>query len=558
MADAATVLGQAAEVSGSWRGAVSPVFLGAILFGSRFGTFWWMRQLVALAALLLAVITARRPAGEPVASAATGTPPGRQELADDMNDDMNGREGREGREGCADSDVQPIPEWRRELIGVLRSVPHLPRRLVGGWQLRSRAGRVMCVLAAALLVAYALSGHAAAVPASEFTYAIGVDLVHLLCQAAWIGGLFYISAVFVPALGGLPAHTRARVLALGLPEFGAVAIVSAVLLAATGSLNTTIRLTSITQFLTTAYGKTLAIKIELFLIMVAISFYHAFVLRPGLVAALRERSEGANGARGAATTATSGEQGATVAEASVAKEGARQAERRLAGVAPSVAPPQARTPSAAPPPARTPEDADKGDGGPQREPGAVGGDAGTRSDSAQSVKSGEAVLPGPVRALEERLSDWLRREALLGGALLLCVALLGIFAGSLFSPLGQATGAATAGTAGAVVQTHHVSGYAVTLKVTPDTFGRNDFTITVKNAQAQPVNGATVTLELTNADMDMGVQNARLQPLGPSAPGSYSEQADLTMAGHWQVAVKVLPPRVQQPLVTVFTFSASY
>ncbi len=224
VADVAMVLGQAAEVSGSWTGAVSPVFLGAILFGSRFGTFWLMRQLVALAALLLAVITPRRPEGEPVASAATDTPPRRQELADDMNDDMNGREGREGR---ADSGVQPIPDWRRELIGVLRSVPHLPRRVVGGWQLRSRAGRVMCVLAAALLVAYALSGHAAAVPASEFAYAIGVDLFHLLCQAAWIGGLFYISAVLVPALGGLPAHTRARVLALGLPEFGAVAIVSA-------------------------------------------------------------------------------------------------------------------------------------------------------------------------------------------------------------------------------------------------------------------------------------------------------------------------------------------
>src|SRR5260370_177780 len=165
--------------------------------------------------------------------------------------------------------------------------------------------------------------------------------------------------------------------------------------------------------------------------MVAISFYHAFVLRPRLVAALRDSSEGANGARGAATTATSGEQGATVAEASVAKEGAGQAERQLAGVAPSVAPPQTPTPSAAPPPARTPEDSDKGDGGPQREPGALGGDAGTRSDSAQSVKSGEAVLPGPGRALEERLSDWLRRAAPLGLALPLAVALLGILPGSL-------------------------------------------------------------------------------------------------------------------------------
>src|SRR5260221_12150345 len=124
-----------------------------------------------------------------------------------MNDDMGGREGREGR---ADSGVQPIPDWRRELIGVLRSVPHLPRRVVGGWQLRSRAVRVMCVLAAALLVAYALSGHASAVPASEFAYAIGVDLFHLLCQAARIGWLFYICAGIGSAHGGLPGRKRTR------------------------------------------------------------------------------------------------------------------------------------------------------------------------------------------------------------------------------------------------------------------------------------------------------------------------------------------------------------
>ena len=55
---------------------------------------------------------------------------------------------------------------------------------------------------------------------------MAVDLFHLTCNAAWVGGLFYISLVFVPALAGLDVRTRARVLALGLPEFGAVAILA--------------------------------------------------------------------------------------------------------------------------------------------------------------------------------------------------------------------------------------------------------------------------------------------------------------------------------------------
>src|SRR5262249_35864787 len=42
---------------------------------------------------------------------------------------------------------------------------------------------------------------------------------------------------------------------------------------------------------TTSYGRVLFIKIELFLVMVAISAYHAFVLRPRLAYALGERAK---------------------------------------------------------------------------------------------------------------------------------------------------------------------------------------------------------------------------------------------------------------------------
>src|SRR5262249_43506193 len=141
-----------------------------------------------------------------------------------------------------------IPDWRREVLVMLRSVRQLPGRLAAGWSQQRWPGRLELMLAMGLLVAFALSGHAAAVSANQFAYALAIDLLHLLAEATWLGGLLYIGLVFLPATKVLTPRQRARVMALGLPEFGAIAIVSATLLAATGSLNTAIRLTSISQF----------------------------------------------------------------------------------------------------------------------------------------------------------------------------------------------------------------------------------------------------------------------------------------------------------------------
>lgn len=480
-ADVGIVLAQAAELAGGWSGVTSAPLLWAILFGSRFGTFWWVREIVALAALLLAASGFLSPHSAPA-----------------------GEEGKQKRMPV----VGGIPDWRREVAEMLRRVPGLPRRLVAGVRDLSWAERAELALGGALLVAFALSGHAAAVQSSELAYAVGVDLVHLLCEAAWVGGLFYIGVVFLPVLTRLEGRQRARVLALGLPKFGAVAIVSAVVLAATGSLNTTIHLTSASQFLTTAYGQTLAVKIEFFLIMVAISTYHAFVLRPRLTAELAEapRVERAE---------------SMVLPAREALVGAGSAEAR---------------------------DADGPDGGRVRRGG--GG-------------AGEPPLSDRTRRLADRLEDWLQREAMIGGVVLLCVALLAAFAGTLAptapaSASGAPSGTATTTASHTFTETQTAGGYSVTLHVTPATFGTNTFVVTVRDGQGKPVDGASVLLQTQMLDMDMGTQSIQLQPASTSAPGSYSGQADLTMAGHWRVTVKVTPPNAKLSVQSAFTFIATY
>lgn len=471
--DLGIVFAQVAELAGEWSGIVSLPLLKAVLFGSQFGTFWLLRQAIALVGLAVTLLVLGKN------WSVQRSLPGRSEAPS---------------AGSASDEVRP---WWPALLETLRSVLFLPRRLVMGWRGRSWLGRLELALGAALIVAFALSGHAAALPSSELTYGLSVDLLHLVAMAAWVGGLFYIAVVLLPALKRLAPRQRARVLALGLPEFSALAIVSAFLLAATGSLNTIIHLTSIDQFITTAYGRTLTIKIGLFLLMVLISAYHAFALRPRLVQALNEPS-------------------------TLASKAVPEAEEVVVGAAGS----------------------------------AHAERAAEASPNREDQKHGEK---NPVTAHAQRLAGglegWLRREALLGCAVLLCVALLAAFAGSLYAP---PPAAAAGPSSGAFVQTQHVSGYTMTLKVTPARFGTNTFTATILDAKGQPVTNAEVLIQVTMVEMDMGVENEQLKPDTSLPAGSYSSQADLTMGGHWNILLKVLPPNAPQFVTATFTVAVSY
>lgn len=345
VANVGLLLALEAEQTGGWSSLFQLAPWRTVLLGSFFGIFWWMREAVALSALFLGYLAVRhgwsaRLKGVPFPMV---PPP---------------------------ADPAVLPDWGHAVLATWRGIPRVPRQLVAGWRARSWLGRAEIALGGALLLAFALSGHAAAVPPHELGYALSVDLLHLVGNATWVGGLLYIGFVLTPILGSLGERCHARVLAQGLPRFSALAIICAILLAATGSLNATIHLTSPLQFLTTLYGQVLGAKIEFFLLMVVISTYHAFVLRPWLTQALRQ--SGVSITRLPAQPAP----GATSCQ-----------------VNRSVSFPLARS----------------------------------RNKSDQK----NAPLPERTRLLAARMDRWLRREAMLGAAVLVCVALLSIFASTL-------------------------------------------------------------------------------------------------------------------------------
>lgn len=160
---------------------------------------------------------------------------------------------------------------------------------------------------------------------------------------------------------------------------------------------------------------------------------------------------------------------------------------------------------------------------------------------------------GSVDEFTRRIVRWIQWEVVIGSAILLCVALLGAFAGTL-APTPPGVAPKTGQVAGPFLQTQSVQGYSVTLKVAPDAFGTNTFTVTVADTQGRQVQGAAVLAETTMLDMDMGSDVLQLQA-DTSSVGTFSGQSELTMAGHWQVRLRILPPNEKTFVIVVFLFA---
>lgn len=267
LADCALIFSETAQLAGSWTGAMAPSLWQAILFGSRFGLFWWMSQGVVLIALAL-----------------RWWAPGRDQRHALSSVNAQGDHQRETYVAAPPGE-QTVPAWHSTVLEMLRRVP---LRLAAGWREQAWPRQLELVLGAVLLVDFALSGHATSAPPMELGYALAGDFLHLASTSAWVGGLLYIGCVLLPALYRLSVHQHARVLILGLPRFNALAILSVIVLAMTGPLNASIHLTSLAQLLTTLYGRILVIKIEFFLLMGPISAYHVLILLPRLTRALAQ------------------------------------------------------------------------------------------------------------------------------------------------------------------------------------------------------------------------------------------------------------------------------
>lgn len=109
--------------------------------------------------------------------------------------------------------------------------------------------------------------------------------IHILSAIVWIGGMFFLTLVGVPALRPLPAVERGRLLGLLAFRFRTVGWVSLGLLIITGVINTTYRgvtweLIFSGEFFQSTFGQALSYKLALVTAILVMSVVHDFVIGP--------------------------------------------------------------------------------------------------------------------------------------------------------------------------------------------------------------------------------------------------------------------------------------
>ncbi len=349
------------------------------------------------------------------------------------------------------------------------------------------------LLGLALFIAITMSGHAAAVNGNVVAFAVMVDWLHLLAAAFWVGGMMYISAIYLPILSRNPVAERARSLITVLPRYSPWALAGVGLMAVTGPFSATFHLNSWAQLFTTAYGRALVVKILLVVGLLITSFIHVRLLRPRLAKEYKKYAYVAACLQATQTTPA---------------------------------------PIALPTNEATPESTS------------------TPKFIAQQVKLRE----GRLAKRTQRLMKVLRWEPLLGIAVLTCVGLMNVFAGTL-SPIAvaqQQPSKLQAKPFNTTVKTSDGK-YSVTLNVNPNTFGTNVFTVRVVDTSTnKPTTDVGVSLYTTMLDMDMGTDTVNLLPDGK---GNFSARGDLSMAGNWQIRIQIRTPdnTLHEAIAKLFT-----
>jgi copper transport protein len=132
----------------------------------------------------------------------------------------------------------------------------------------------------ALLATTTFSGHAST--ASPRLLAIANDLIHLAAGSIWFAGVVVLAVILPDAWLGKPTEERARLLGPAVLRFSHVALIAISIVAVTGTINSLLEVAHPGDLLHSDYGRTLLIKIGLFLLILLLGGINHFFLRERL------------------------------------------------------------------------------------------------------------------------------------------------------------------------------------------------------------------------------------------------------------------------------------
>lgn len=128
----------------------------------------------------------------------------------------------------------------------------------------------------ALLVSVSLASHAASKPG---LFPVVSDVVHLLSSVVWAGGVIYLSLLPWDAIQKAPVE---KPLAHMVTRFSKLALLAVAVVTATGLFAGVLHVATTMAIPETSYGRTLGIKVALFIAVMLIAGINLLYLGPGL------------------------------------------------------------------------------------------------------------------------------------------------------------------------------------------------------------------------------------------------------------------------------------
>jgi copper transport protein len=141
------------------------------------------------------------------------------------------------------------------------------------------------ILGLLILLTISMGSHAAAEP--DPLIPIIIDWIHLIAASVWVGGLIhFVSALWT--MRGAEIQNRIAVTAVLIPRFSVTALISVGVIVITGSYASILHIGSFSELISTAYGRTLLVKLAFFLPMVVLGAVNLLHTSPQMKNAARE------------------------------------------------------------------------------------------------------------------------------------------------------------------------------------------------------------------------------------------------------------------------------
>jgi putative copper resistance protein D len=164
-------------------------------------------------------------------------------------------------------------QWRGAVALLLVLTPAIADR----GKLPIRMGRGLAiVLVLTLTGSLAWSGHGAATPGKLGDLHLSADILHIIAAGLWLGGLL----PFAVLLWMARHEPEVMAAAVATRRFSSIALISVLVLLATGIVNSWVLVGSAASLLDTVYGRLLLAKIGLFLLMLVFAAVNRFHLTP--------------------------------------------------------------------------------------------------------------------------------------------------------------------------------------------------------------------------------------------------------------------------------------